>query len=995
MWNRLSALGGWAKLYYGPVPVLAALVLAFSLVQHCWPALTTGQKYTDLVVGSVTWHDEDKGRDFRALVLFLGSAATCAAGIGALFRRVGRDGPESDVGRGLTCLLLFATLPALWWFGRSAVEDKLHVLPTPFVLLILAAVAAAAGLRRYRDELTSSLVLEVGGAVVLLTLLAEFAGLGVATFVGRLFPMQMIRLERFAGWFAGAPPVAAFVAAAVAFYVSPRLDVLRRRLLRGLFLVQVPLPLLFCILIPAPLQIGDDLQRIHIRAVLPVTLAALTLLCWFLLARRYRAWRAGSQEEAGLGAVLSSLALAAVPVFVLLPGSFLPIYMADLFHAGEQMLPWQQLAVWHKLPYADFIPIHGLMPLVHMGSASLFYDATSASYVGGDHVLVALWAVTTFLALRPLIGPVAALFLALCVPPLDRYYFLAPAVLFLAHRPLLDRPARWLTAWSLLIPLLALYNAAIGPAFAIGTAPVALWMVWRLLRHDRTALLRVAIGWGAALLVVVWVPPVWAVARGFVAYVTENAATNDVANGIAWERSFELKMHGGIANVYFLWETLRFAWVFVLAGAGLLFFRELARPRGERNVQVFWLAAMVAPTMLLVTPWALGRIDPDGRLRTGGLSIVGVVFLLPALLLAGRRAAGRPLVAALLVLALSVIDLGGYCAAFEGGLSSRPFNRVGLAAGTELTDGRALGMPAMGRVLISPEQTAELTELKRALDGWLRPGETFLDLTNHSGYYYYFNLPVPSLYSATYVACNSRMQGRMLATLDANPPPVVLVAPAITHDGGPASLRSYHLYRAYVQRYVPVRRGRFTFLVAPDRVPEEANQDRAGRVQLLTEVFRTRDLHSIAAAWGRSWATLAGRFGTVARLEPAPAAEPPPAMSASVVADGSSHVVTYQLAGLGLAGKDADYLKIDFSCDRVAGQTEPVLQLLWQPADLAVTDWTLCTARGSCLLVPLGSYPSWLLSERVGTLEVRLANPATCRNFTVLGAQLLRLKPGD
>jgi hypothetical protein len=374
------------------------------------------------------------------------------------------------------------------------------------------------------------------------------------------------------------------------------------------------------------------------------------------------------------------------------------------------------------------------------------------------------------------------------------------------------------------------------------------------------------------------------------------------------------------------------------------------------------------------------------------LSSIAVMFLLPPLLLAAKPIGRQPFVVVFLVLAMGAVDLGGFNMAFLGHLSAKPFVYPQLPVGTELTDGSALGMPLLGRLVASPQDRAELVELKQNLDGWLRPSETFLDLTNHSAYYYYLNLPVPGLYSANYVACNSRMQERMLRQLDANPPPVVLAAPDYQFDGGPASLRSYLLYRHYALRYVPVRRGRFVFLVDPARVPDAAGLDRAAQVRLLNEVFRAPDLKSIPAAWGRSWATLAPRFDVVARLQPT-TLPVEPATAANPAGNGL--VVSCPVAGLQLSGRAADYLKIDLACEANVGQQPPVMQVAWESANPGLGDSAVLNASGSCLLIPLGSYPSWLLSERLSTLQVRLLNPASCRHFAIRDMQLLRLKADE
>src|SRR5262249_45918750 len=140
---------------------------------------------------------------------------------------------------------------------------------------------------------------------------------------------------------------------------------LQRRLLAMLLLVQVPLPLLFGVLIPSPLFEGERPLRTEITPILPLTVAALVALAWILLRRCYRQWRLDASERTmGLAAVLSSPALIAVAVFMAVPDLPPPQICWDHFHTGEQLLPWQQLCDWGKVPYVDFVPIHGLMPLI-------------------------------------------------------------------------------------------------------------------------------------------------------------------------------------------------------------------------------------------------------------------------------------------------------------------------------------------------------------------------------------------------------------------------------------------------------------------------------------------------------------------------------------------------------------------------------------------------------------------------------------------------------
>ena len=125
---------------------------------------------------------------------------------------------------------------------------------------------------------------------------------------------------------------------------------------------------------------------------------------------------------------------------MLLPASYYPYLQGDHFHWGEQLLPWQQMVNWGKVPYTDFIPIHGLMAMLRGFFNEVFFDGTAAYFGAGDYTLTALWIVATYLAASSLIGPVPALFLGLFAPAYDRFYFLIPGLLILGQRRLLDRP---------------------------------------------------------------------------------------------------------------------------------------------------------------------------------------------------------------------------------------------------------------------------------------------------------------------------------------------------------------------------------------------------------------------------------------------------------------------------------------------------------------------------------------------------------------------------
>src|SRR5207302_6698592 len=112
----------------------------------------------------------------------------------------------------------------------------------------------------------------------------------------------------------------------------------------------------------------------------------------------------------------------------------------------------------------------------------------------------------------------------------------------------------------------------------------------------------------------------------------------------------------------------------------------------------------------------------------------------------------------------------------------------------------------------------QLADLHTLLARYLRPGETFLDLSYNQGLYYAFNYRVPALYGATYPAASFPIQERILERLRRDPPPFILALPSPQFDGVKASLRTYLLYRFAIENYVPLQLNGIVALVRPDRV---------------------------------------------------------------------------------------------------------------------------------------------------------------------------------
>jgi hypothetical protein len=1004
-----------ADAYFGPVPIAAGLLIAVAAVAYVWSAVHGHTAYPDVVVGRLTYTDGDKGADGRGMAALAVVTAAFAVTIGRVFRCVAPDGPASPVGAALNQLLLLSLAPAVWRLTLAAMTP-IDVLPPIRLLaaLPLGVLTLTIGLARYRPEtIRPAHVLACGGAALLSCVFAGMAAAAVMVTVGRLG--RTLRVAVFVSHAVGptmvvAVVVAAMVVAAV-WAASADVDRFRDRTLRVMVVAQLPLPLLLFHLVPPALVDPSHQFATPYPLLLVIVLGTCIAGGVWTLVRRLRQSTPGDT----LRWAVAPVTVVALMVYCACPAAGgPPTPFRDFFHWGEAVLPWQQLWGQGRRPYVDFVPIHGLMDYLRGGMNQLFFGGRAETYLDSEDLLDGLAAISAGLAGCWLLGPVPALVLvAVPLPGLDRLFLLPPALYLAAAPATWRRPGRGLVAWLGLCVVSTAYNGAMGPAFVVGTAPIALWHAaragWRRCGLI-VAGLAVIVAVGAAI------SPVRQMAVAFVHFVADNGWTNTTANDIPWaEGAWRRAEHAGTGSTQLLWELERMSWIAVAVLAAGLAWRAMAkrasdagdRPPAGLVAQGQGTAVGVA----LANPWTMGRIDPSYMSRPGAISQTAVCYLLPAMLLLAAPTARTVTVLALLIgLSFTV----GQSPLDPYRIMAQTYSVKQVPAGSVMVDGNKIGLPELGQVVRpSPDWLADVVQLHRDLGHLLRPGETYLDLTDEQALYYYLDLPVPVRYTA-YVAANSRLQADEAKQLAEHPVPAVMIGPATKLDGIPPSLRCYRLYKDYVTRFVPVTAGPFTFLVDPARaaslvgtlpiagpgsfafVLPQTDPTGERRLQILDDLLRPDDLHRVPLAWGRSWPALRPRFtvvgsATVDQAGPAHLwadAAVPPAVTDGAAAD-------FLHLRLTIVPTDAGAFRAAARADPGTSRSaEPELLVSWSDGG---DQWSPGPVRFKAasgdLLVPLGSYPRWLLDHHPAVVRITVANPSAVRTWHVDAATFLRLDP--
>jgi hypothetical protein len=979
--------------------LLTGAGLSFLMAWNIYPYLSDGQEYKDLVTGSLIWFDYDKDQEWKALNMLFAGFIFFSMGMIALFHYL----RTRDAGQWISAvhrLFWLAWLPAVFWFGTALMRPNM-----PFFLLnlsgiwVLLFVYITMAFARKSEEVTSGDVIEAGFCSVLVLVFGVFSILAVTTVVAQFsMPLRTLLLNKGSGDLVSAGSVLAigFICWNLSF--SKSLLQIKKRFHRGLLLLQIALPFLLFVEVSQYYFYQNSMIRMYQSTGLIILACALVLFSWYKLYRRYqRAVQAESAKEALTHIDLLSPA-SLYPIAIFVGGSFFSGYSfaIDDFHIGEQLLPWQQIVDFGKLPYFDFAPIHGLMAFAYGGLNAWFYDGTVATFPQAMSLLMAVFMGLSFWTLYSFAGPWPALILTPFLGmTFDRLYCLVPGLLL--YGQLFSgnwRITTWLPLWILLGLISVLYNVPIGAGLILGSLPLVLYRGWLEFKEYQTWLRRFFLLMLASAAGIVLISPVRQVAFGFLHFVLDNASTNTIANGIGILQGDERPKDIGFAATQFQWIFLKLSWIVFIFAVTILLFRTLIERVNRPDSKYIVLLAMIPITFFIIGKWSLERISPGYfSPRDGALSFLALAFFLPLIQVgfgADSTRSLRYLTSALIIGIMA--SIAGVVPDYNA-LLARPTLTNVINDKRRLVSGQEIGIPRLGKLFADPQRIDELQSLRKAMALFLKPGETFLDLTNHSALYYYLDMPVPVVYSSDYVAANTKSLTRIIEQIKENPPPLVLIAPRIPFDGGPASLRSYLLYRELATSYTPEVIGAHTFLIRPDRLGSVNPKPLPAQLDILDSAFRARDLYAIPNAWGRSWEQLKERFTVVQRVNPAGIYNFTHVGATGYRPTGEDPHFIFDIGQYHFAGKEVDFILVDYSCERPKSGPDPVLELYWETKNDPQSENTVLRffGSGAKALIPVGAQPRWLLAERIESFRLDLQNPQSCSELRLNKVEMLRL----
>ena len=971
------------------------------------------ESYSQLIVGSIAWDEGLKQPDYALLFSAVISFLAIYLGLYKLSQSIVKvNGSSAEFA--FRQLLGYSLIPCGILLGKALVRSEdllpeltLEVSSASLLAVLLTVVLAAFLAFKQFANISYQTYIEYVGGSILFVVLSIFAGIALALAIGRIHldwqftDINQVLAVSGIGTFLFCLPL-------LKIWLEPlqSLNVLRSKLRMLLWAAQAFLPLFFLVLLPTPWIVeGHKIYGQPFTNLLPLlTLFSIVVAYadWF---RRFKP-TAQPESENSIFSAVSPIGLIGLLLYLKAVNISAGALFTDDYHWGEFLLPWWLWKNFNAIPFWDYEPARGLVNYVGGVFANLFFGDTAFAYSAALTPYNAFWILPflsiSFLVISQTIGLMPAFLACLLMPMGDGLFAIdcmATAALCIQGITIFTRRwSRWLLIWGSTSVAMLLFAPGQGAILILSTLPIAGFVLVQAIRKERQRLIATAAGVSFIFLLLCLITPLGKMLLGAVRYVVEQSSINSVAHGIPWSGS----LASNPVLSYWLWEGIRTSWILVGMLSGLLLLRAfIDQAWAERYRFAVFGVPILLQTILLI-PRAAGRIDAGHTSRLGLSSVSAICFLLPIVLMTayGQRRKALSLIV--------VAFFGGILVGVPvpDSVFAKPTRSVEVKSLDQVNGARVsrseadrLGLPTLANAFIDPAQFDRLKAIKLVLSAVLDPGETYLDLTNHSADYFYLGYPPPIASGAPYNMPHRNQQLRAVQRLKAAPPPIVLAsADNMLFDGGPASLRTYLLYRYVVEHYTPVKIDKFIYLVRPDRLQRLNTQalgnalvikaDSLGAtLNLLDQVFRAVDLQKIPISWGASFKSLKSSLQVVKEVDTTAIVELHAVKQTkrnTYQITGKDPFIVFDVEKLSLNGQDAGILTFDFSSNPQS--IVPILEVYWSSesgGNLNEETVVRFSAKRGKVVVPLDAAPRWLLSKGIKTIRFDVADPIACLNFSI------------
>ena len=993
---------------------LSSAIISATLSSVIYIFLDLDQSYSELIVGNISWGYDNKFHDYALLVSIVFSFVAAFLIIGSFLNRLTRVCGQSAADHFYDFLILLCAPAGFWFLGLVTTKNTLlyplHFSSTLMVITIFFGYLLSFKKDFFEKprEVTKDALICIQ-EILLLLICSIFSSAALGVLVSRFIPVFQIEHLLKGKYVVGLTFVVFAISLSVITHLmvaSKSLEKFRLTVQRLILIFQIPLPFIFLVLVPNPWFVEGKV--IHGYSLAPWLVAVVTLCIMAGYWNLFYCYKKSTVIVTKPLNLIPWLSIVGGILFIKAVSLGVPNVPIDDYHFGEMLTPWWSLVEHSAVPFWDYAPARGLINYFQGAFANVFFDGTVGSFRAAIPFIYLGILLISFPVISKTIGKGNATIAFLIAPYVNGLseidILVTVFICFLCQKFFTRSPRYWLVSSLLLAIAIILYAPGQGGLAVLAVSPLACIMIHRFYLDFKKSPSQII----PIVIIIIFITlfcfftPLGKMIFGAIRYALEQSHVNSIANGISWNRSFNV----GDSNPW-LFEFMRTSWILVTIFAAMLIIKmcgEKSSP--SRNILLAYAIPIFIITLLYIIR-AAGRIDAGSISRLGIASIWVISLLLPILLFSGDQNKRQGKLILLWVSFAGIIS--PHFISTQNSLSDmygKKFNPVYVNASVlkNLSDTK-IKFPEMGYAMADPIHMNRLLTIREFLDKVLEKDETYLDVTSRGAQYFYTDRKQPIESGAIYNLVTEPQQLRAIETLKSVKPPAILISgDNILHDGGSASLRSYLMYRylLLLPNYKVVQTESQVWLIREDRLKRLIGLDIKSQSSineapssLVNSIFRVPDLGDIPASWGRSYANLNKIFHNVHRVS-----EGRPVSSVNSIAilknnnyqvTGEDPFVTFDVRDLHLSGKDVGLISFSFTCERGSGP-DPKVEFYWSSETLPQTELTVSRFNGKNgnLILPIDATPSWLLTENLQTIRFDIANKDSCKTFTIKNINFLQ-----
>jgi hypothetical protein len=951
--------------------VLVSLLFGVISAVLAYKYLDTPLTYTDFIAGSITWGGEGKSKDVSLVFVFIAVTTLSLIGLGKYQSWIIEKYDDLIV-KSFNTTLMYVSIPFVMWIGEQFLSksvpnyDLLYFNAWIIFGGIIAAYLILNSINKVSNHKINELIIFSFVVFTFITLSTDVLGAILIRF-GKGEGLSRTLLMN--GW--NYLPLLWLI---ILYFTKNKIKYYKY----SLFAVQITLIGYFIFLLPSPYRTEGVLTFFPVKNLLYVVVF---LIITYSVYDIYKRFKLNKNDSSLSFSLLSPFPIAALFILMFLSGTALPNVNADDYHYGEKLLPFYMISKYHIIPYADYALAHGFVDMFPAIGSTLFLDGTASTLHEGNRILTAIVVVFSFLAVYRYVGLLVATILTILILPIGIWYFIAVVMSLVLFYVKVERLGISFFLVSLIVFLLAPGQGAI---FIVAILPLILYRAWK----SKTLISNLKFGgisFAVLIILSLLMPWIFEMIFSAVRYVLENGPINFQAYGVAWHLSWNSART--INSSLAVYEVIRTSWIFVpmfIVSFWLLGFYK-------NKKEAFFYALFMTIFVLIMHKYALGRIDPFGLSRIGIVSRIAIPLLFLSVYF----------------LHFSKIKFAHWTLLFIFWIGlltpnywHNPINNAkrGISEIGKLTNGNEIGIKNLGNGRTNAKHISRLLEIKKITDKFLDDNETFVNVTNRGGLYFYLDKRMP-VEAVPYNQAHQNMQKRSVDRLSKNPPPMALLkADNINHDGRSVSIRTHRLYRWIIENYVPVAIDNIIIGVHKDKINRfnsrfteiKLAQSNEEEMLLWDKIFLLQDLQQLPISWGSSKKTLdknmiknkevkftAKGFNNTKAID-----------NESYKVLGSDPFIVYDISKYNLAGKDAGLLSFDFTCDNK--NAKPKLELYWSADDYGITEKTVVrfNVHNGHAIVPLDAMPRWMNARHIKNVRIDLQNQTDCKVFSIKNLNL-------